>query len=145
MHGPSIPHDMLVLAPGFVYVSDKTQAKVIHKIVGKDTDDIGSYISKKQSELAQEKTQFRIMPPTKTPILSHQTNTSIHPTPRHPNHRESHQAPLRSSASLPNLLSDEISHAKSDLNPENKPVYYRSKSCFRWIVLFLSCWAMFGS
>eukprot|EP01084_Bolivina_argentea_P141150 248068_1 len=30
-------------------------------------------------------------------------------------------------------------------NPDNLPVYYRSKSCFRWVVLFLSCWAMFGS
>jgi len=30
-------------------------------------------------------------------------------------------------------------------NPDNKPVYYKNRSPFRWLVLFLSCWAMLGS
>ena len=32
-----------------------------------------------------------------------------------------------------------------NLNPLNLPVYERSESSFRWIVLILACWGMFGS
>ena len=32
-----------------------------------------------------------------------------------------------------------------NLNPLNLPVYERSESSFRWIVLILACWSMFGS
>ncbi|ETO21387.1 hypothetical protein RFI_15809 [Reticulomyxa filosa] len=30
-------------------------------------------------------------------------------------------------------------------NVDDKPVYERSSTWFRWVVLFFSCWAMFGS
>ena len=103
--------------------------------------------------------------PTKTPTLSHQQQgVQRYPAPQHPNNsngtQQGQQPLLQSSASQPNLhdpnkeiiiatndplTTDGQEGAISNDNPDNKPIYYRSKSCFRWIVLFLSCWAMFGS
>ena len=105
--------------------------------------------------------------PTKTPVLSHAANNvqnqqpsrpkSQFPAPQHPNSIQNNQQnqQLLQSQSQPNLhqptkrnpsnddLNDE--NDKNGDNPDKKPVYHRSRSCFRWIVLFLSCWAMFGS
>eukprot|EP01083_Nonionella_stella_P221463 791175_1 len=109
--------------------------------------------------------------PTKTPILAHaaqQKNASHvqqrYPPPKNPNavgnNIEQKKEPLLQSASQPNLNDPNREIISSDMpeylkkcanneidinNPDNLPVYYRSKSCFRWVVLFLSCWAMFGS
>ncbi len=87
--------------------------------------------------------------PTKTPILTHAAQNASHvqqnyPPPRNPNVEQKTQ-PLGQSASQPNLNDPNKEIQVCDDMPENLPVYYRSKSCFRWLVLFLSCWAMFGS
>ena len=98
--------------------------------------------------------------PTKTPTAVHaqQNVQNRYPPPQNPNNNtiQNQQPLLQSSESQPNLHNtnyrdgDTINETRKSTggpndNPENKPVYYRSKSCFRWIVLFLSCWAMFGS
>eukprot|EP01084_Bolivina_argentea_P190389 327198_1 len=78
------------------------------------------------------------MPPTKTPLLSHATQNvqSRYPAPRFPNAQE-HQGSI-----IPPNLGDS---SMPIIDDADKPIYYRSKSCFRWVVLFLSCWSLFGN
>ena len=59
---------------------------------------------------------------TKTPALARGQDTSVNVADRY-------GQPVTSSV-----------QAESE-----KPIYQRSQSSFRWVVLFLSCFAMFGS
>mmetsp|Transcript_59956 Transcript_59956/g.98969 ORF Transcript_59956/g.98969 Transcript_59956/m.98969 type:complete len:550 (+) Transcript_59956:21-1670(+) len=91
--------------------------------------------------------------PTRTPIFAAQHDKrhgpNYFPPPQHPAADTAHNKStplLKSSASQPNLYDSPSEYVLDhDGTVAKKKVYKRSKSCFRWLVLCLSCWAMFGS